>query len=160
MQTSIGAVPGKLNCSSVKGLKLFHQHCLSAKTHNVLLKNYLLDITIVHPTAPSNLNHSQKLLGQAEVSEKLKINKYDEISQEQHCIFIPFVIETYGGLGKKAQDFLNELSIFAIDHALIKSRFDIVNGLRYAIACSVQRGNALIASAGYANALRVFRDRA
>ena len=40
------------------------------------------------------------------------------------------------------------------------SRFDIVNGLRYAIACSVQRGNALIASAGYANALRVFRDRA
>ena len=60
--------------------------------------------------------------------------------QEQHCIFIPFVIETYGGLGKKAQDFLNELSIFAIDHALIKSRFDIVNGLRYAIACSVQRG--------------------
>jgi hypothetical protein len=94
-------------------------------------KNYLLDITIVHPTAPSNLNHSQKLLGQAEVSEKLKINKYDEISQEQHCIFIPFVIETYGGLGKKAQDFLNELSIFAIDHALIKSRFDIVNGLRY-----------------------------
>jgi hypothetical protein len=86
--------------------------------------------------------------------------EYDEISQEQHCIFIPFVIETYGGLGKKAQDFLNELSIFAIDHALIKSRFDIVNGLRYAIACSVQRGNALIASAGYANALRVFRDRA
>src|SRR3984885_9185689 len=123
-------------------------------------KNYLLDITIEHPTEPSNLNHSQKLLGQAEVSEKLKINKYDEISQEQHCIFIPFVIETYGGLGKKAQDFLNELSIFAIDHALIKSRFDIVNGLRYAIACAVQRGNALVAADGYANALRVFRDRA
>ena len=41
----------------------------------------------------------------------------------------------------------------------IKSRFNIVNGLRYSIACSVQRGNALIASAGYANALRVFRDR-
>jgi hypothetical protein len=123
-------------------------------------KNYLLDVTIVHPTAPSNLNHSQKILGQAEVSEKLKINKYEQISREQNCIFIPFVIETYGGLGRKAQDFLNELSIFAIDHAIIKSRFDIVNGLRYAIACSVQRGNALIAAAGYANALRVFRDRA
>ena len=62
-------------------------------------------------------------------------------------------------MGKKAQDFLNELSIFAIDHAMIKSRLNIVNGLRYSIACSVQRGNALIASAGYANALRVFRDR-
>ena len=46
------------------------------------------------------------------------------------------MIGIYGGLGKKAQDCLNELSIFAIDHALIKSRFDIVNGLRYAIAWS------------------------
>jgi hypothetical protein len=123
-------------------------------------KSYLLDATIVHPTAPSNLQHSQKLLGQAEAAEKLKMNKYEELSQDQHCIFVPFVIETYGGLGKKAQEFLNELSIFAIDHAVIRSRFDIVNGLRYAIACSVQRGNALIASAGYANALRVYRDSA
>jgi hypothetical protein len=121
-------------------------------------KQYLVDVTIVHPTAPANLSHSQKLLGQAQAAEKLKCNKYDEISQEQHAIFIPFVIETYGGLGAKAQDFLNELSIFAIDHAVIRSRFDVVNGLRYAIACSVQRGNALIASAGYANALRVSRD--
>ena len=123
-------------------------------------KNYLLDITIVSPTAPSNLSHSQKLLGQAEAAEKLKINKYEELSQDQHAIFVPFVIETYGGLGKKAQEFLNELSIFAIDHATIRSRFDVVNGLRYAIACSVQRGNALIAVAGYANALRVYRDGA
>ena len=120
-------------------------------------KTYLLDVTIVHPTAPSNLQHSQKLLGQAEASEKLKKNKYDELSQNQNCTFIPFVIETYGGLGKRAQGFLNELSIFAIDHAVIRSRFDIVNGLRYAIACSVQRGNALIAAAGYANSLNMSR---
>ena len=88
---------------------------------------------------------------------KVKKNKYDELSQNQNCTFIPFVIETYGGLGKRAQGFLNELSIFAIDHAVIRSRFDIVNGLRYAIACSVQRGNALIAAAGYANSLNVSR---
>lgn len=123
-------------------------------------KNYLLDITIVSPTAPSHLSHSQKLLGQAEAAEKSKINKYEEISEDQHAIFVPFVIETYGGIGKRAQEFLNELSIFAIDHTTIRSRFDVVSGLRYAIACSVQRGNALIASAGYANALRVYRDRA
>ena len=68
-------------------------------------KTYLLDVTIVHPTAPSNLQHSQKLLGQAEAAEKLKKNKYDELSQNQNCTFIPFVIETYGGLGKRAQGF-------------------------------------------------------
>jgi hypothetical protein len=120
-------------------------------------KHYLVDVTIVHPTAPANLSHSQKLLGQAHVAEKMKSRKYDEISQEQHATFIPFVIETFGGLGAKAQDLMNELSIFAIDHAVIRSRFDIVSGLRYAIACSVQRGNAMIASAGYANSLRVCR---
>ena len=120
-------------------------------------KTYLLDVTIVHPTAPSNLQHSQKLLGQAEAAEKIKMNKYNELSQNQNCTFIPFAIETYGGLGNRAQGFLNELSIFAIDHAVIRSRYDIVNGLRYAIACSVQRGNALIAAAGYANSLNLSR---
>ena len=34
-------------------------------------KNYLLDVTIVHPTAPSNISHSQKILGQADVAERL-----------------------------------------------------------------------------------------
>jgi len=36
------------------------------------------------------------------------------------------------------------------------SRFDVVNGLKYAIACSLQRGNSLIAHAGYANSVRVY----
>ena len=69
--------------------------------------------------------------------------------------FIPFVIETYGGIGGKAQEFLSELSVFAHDHLTTYSHFDVVCGLRYAMACSVQRGNALIALAGYANAVRV-----
>ena len=55
-----------------------------------------------------------------------------------------------------AQEFLNEVSVFAHDHMTIYSRFDVVNGLKYGIACSVQRGNALIALGGYANAVRVF----
>ena len=81
-------------------------------------------------------------------AEKGKIRKYKKLCRDQHATFIPFVIETYGGLGKKAQEFLNELSIFAIDHLTCRSRFDVVCGLRYAIACSVQRGNAMIALAG------------
>jgi hypothetical protein len=66
------------------------------------------------------------------------------------------VIEVYGGIGKMAQDFLNEVSVFAHDHMTVSSRFDVVNGLKFAIACSVQRGNALIVLGGYANAVRVF----
>jgi hypothetical protein len=56
--------------------------------------------------------------------------------------------------------FLSELSVFAHDHLTTYSHFDVVSGLRYAMACSVQRGNALIALAGYANAVRISPDYA
>ena len=55
-----------------------------------------------------------------------------------------------------AQEFLNEVSVFAHDHMTVYSRFDVVNGLKYAIACSLQHGNSLIAHAGYANSVRVY----
>ena len=48
-------------------------------------KVYLIDITIVNPTAPSNLRHSQKVLGQASAAEKAKIRKYGELSIQQNC---------------------------------------------------------------------------
>ena len=81
-------------------------------------------------------------------------------NDHEHSDFIPFVIETYGGIGGKAQEFLSELSVFAHDHLTTYSHFDVVSGLRYAMACSVQRGNALIALAGYANAVRISPDYA
>ena len=95
-------------------------------------------------------------LGQASAAEKAKIRKYGELGIQQNCIFVPFVIDLCRGIGKMAQEFLNEVSVFAHDDMTVCSRFDVVNGLKYAIACSVQRGNALIALGGYANAVRVF----
>jgi hypothetical protein len=92
-------------------------------------KVYLIDVTIVNPTAPSNVRHGQKILGQASVAEKTKLRKYEELSSQQNCTFIPFVIEVYGGIGKRAQEFLNEVSVFAHDHMTVYSRFDVVNGL-------------------------------
>jgi hypothetical protein len=123
-------------------------------------KCYLLDIAITNPTAPTNVSNGQTLLGQASAYEKIKTRKYDELARAQHSDFIPFVIETYGGIGGKAQQFLSELSVFAHDHLTTYSHFDVVSGLRYAMACSVQRGNALIALAGYANAVRISPDYA
>ena len=57
-----------------------------------------VDVTIVNPTAPSNLVHAQRMLGAATEAEKRKIRKYDELSSQQNYTFIPFVIETYGGI--------------------------------------------------------------
>ena len=55
---------------------------------------------------------------------------------------------------------MNYLFLLLIILLFVLALMYVVSGLRYAIACSVQRGNAMIASAGYANALRVFRDSA
>ena len=66
-------------------------------------------MTIVNPTAPSNLVHASEFLDAATAAE---IRKYDELSSQQNYTFIPFVIEAYGGMGRKAQTFLDELSVF------------------------------------------------
>jgi len=47
------------------------------------------------------------------------------------------------------------LSVVTHDNMTVFSFWCWVNGLKYAIVCSLQRGNALIAHAGYANAVRV-----
>ena len=44
-------------------------------------KVYLIDVTIVNPTAPSNLCHSQKALVQATAAEKTKIRKMEELER-------------------------------------------------------------------------------
>ena len=116
---------------------------------------FLLDVSITNPSAPSYAQHSQKELEQARRREQLKYNKYNEISAKQHANFIPFVIKAYGGLGEQAKSFIDTLSRFTRDNSTIASHHDIITGLRYAIACSVQRGNAMIMTAGLAKASAV-----
>ena len=40
------------------------------------------------------------------------------------------LLQVYGGIGRMAQEFLNEVSVFAHDHMTVYSRFDVVNGLK------------------------------
>src|SRR6202451_4762538 len=99
----------KLNCKHCQRPKhVFSESNKRPDLQVVLASNvYLIDVTIVNPTAPSNLCHSQKVLGQATAAEKTKIRQYEELSSQQNCTFVPFVIEVYGGIGKMAQEFLN-----------------------------------------------------
>ena len=71
--------------------------------------------------------HAQKMLGAATEAEKRKIRKCDELSSQQTYTFIPFGIETYGGIGRKTQTFLDELSVFTHDNMTVFSRFDVVS---------------------------------
>ena len=42
------------------------------------------------------------------VEERLKCKKYEKACQHQHKVFVPFVMQTFGGIGSKGLDFLRQ----------------------------------------------------
>jgi hypothetical protein len=98
-----------------------------------------VDVSVIHP---SPLLHQQyiKPTYATLVREREKINKYLALAKEAEKIFIPFVYQTYGGMGSKALDFLKELydrpsNLRVTDPTLF------VRELRLRLSCLVQRRN-------------------
>jgi hypothetical protein len=111
-------------------------------------QRYFIDVTIISPTNPSNLSYGLKLLGAAAYKEKMKQNKYAKLSNEAGASFIPFVIESYGGLGKQAKKFIETLGVYSREHGATITTQDLISGLRYTMSCMIQRGNGLIMQTG------------
>ena len=111
-------------------------------------KRYFIDVTVVSPSNPSNVNYGQVLLGAAVNKEKLKQAKYGKESKDVGAVFVPFVIESYGGLATQAKEFIKTLGVWSQEHGATISTRDLISGLRYAISCMVQRGNGLIMQTG------------
>lgn len=70
----------------------------------------MIDVTVVSPLADAHLASALIPLGAAEKREKEKVRKYAERAREAGWLFYPFVIETTGGLGKRAEAFLKLLA--------------------------------------------------
>jgi hypothetical protein len=111
--------------------------------------NKLIDVTIVHPTCPSHVKQAQTQLKTAQDACETKTNKYMKLAQQQSADFVPFALESYGGISDSANDLINEISVFASEHLSAWSKEEIVEDLTSAIACAVQRGNAIAALSGY-----------
>jgi len=73
------------------------------------VKQYLIDFTCVNPTAPSNVERSQKPGSMHQQASGRKHNKYSDMAQRQVAILVPFVMDVYGGVGKEAFKFINAL---------------------------------------------------
>jgi hypothetical protein len=99
---------------------------------------------VIHPTCVSHVHRAQSLLGAAQRAEKKKNDKYLEKSTEVGAKFVPFVFETFGGLGKQAREFLRTIALFAHENSFIISPHEIMTSLRNSIACALQKGNAMI----------------
>ena len=93
------------------------------------------------------------MLGASKKKEQEKEKKYKHLSNTVGAEFVPFIIETHGGLGPQAEAFLSSLHTWSIENCLMMSSSRLIQGLRFAIACIVQRGNALIMQSGRARSL-------
>ncbi len=112
-------------------------------------QRYLVDVTVRNPTCPSNLDKaSKKSLAVAAAAEQQKANKYRDIADLQDATFVPFVLESYGGLGDAANKFLNDLIATAKKLQYTWAPQEVVYSVRYSVAVALQRENARILSYG------------
>src|SRR6185312_13001076 len=111
------------------------------------LSKYMIDVSIVNPTSPSYVTTAAAMKkGTPEYREKWKREKYGTLPESQGCVFVPFVLDSYGAMGKEASDFLLELSRSV---SVIESKQrEFMSFCICAISFALQQGNAFISSAG------------
>lgn len=68
-----------------------------------------VDVSVVHPAAPSYVKQAHRALSAALTREKQKDSLYQQRATSQGASFFPFVVETFGAFGKKAQSFISKL---------------------------------------------------
>jgi hypothetical protein len=131
---------------------------------------FLLDVAVTNPTAPSIMRRVNRPLMAAKEKERSKENSYRELMENYNSAsgdqcglarhpatrFVPFVVEAFGGMGSQAEAFLRTLSVFARDNLSAWSHYDVVEGLKQAVAIAIQRGNSYVVLAGYQNSSEAF----
>ena len=114
----------------------------------------LTDVVVSHPLAPSHVSvASSKVLAVAQQAAKRKQAKYKDVAATQHAHFIPFAVETTGGISQEAAQLIDQISLACKDHLTLPSHQSYANIVHSSIAIAVQKGNALAIHAGYSRAI-------
>ena len=107
-------------------------------------KHILVDVSVVNPTCASSIKVYKSDLIQLETAHeaaKDKIKKHRENAASQLAQFVPFIMETLGGIIAPCKEFLRTLTRFAGNYAS-PSAFVYLSSLLYpSIAVAVQKGN-------------------
>ena len=123
-----------------------------------------VDVSVSHVTAPSRIAaHRRKLtdpqqcaLVAAKMRELEKHTKYDSLCEQYKWKMIPFVMESYGGIGPEAMVYIDSLCHDAEDKLAAK------NYLLNCLSVALQVGNANVAQMGknrvLANKVRADRE--
>ena len=108
-------------------------------------KRYLVDVVISHPLCSTHVAHaarSGRPLAVAEQAAREKRRKHEGEIKDKGATFVPFSLESFGGMGADAAAFIKQL----IGEAkLLNYRWaprETVYGIIPAVSAAVQRGNA------------------
>jgi len=108
---------------------------------------FLGDVTVWDPTAPSHVvKAATQPLAVAAEAEKNKHDKYREHLRRlrPRPIFVPFAVESYGGIGNEASNFIKQLIAQAAGLRTVWQPSEVVHNIYWSIACAIQRWNASI----------------
>ena len=100
-----------------------------------------IDVRITHPTSTSYMRTAMKPLGAAKQAEKEKKRKHEKNAEKVGAIFVPYVIETFGGIAPEAQTLNKKIATFAEEHSITENREDFQNKLKSEIAAAIQYAN-------------------
>ena len=118
-------------------------------------ESLLTDVVVSHPLCPTHLAPASKEhLATARSAELRKHRNYADVADAQCARFLPFSAETTGGLGKDAEELIDQISLACRDHLALPSHYHIANGVRASVAIAVQKGNALAIFGGYSRAVK------
>ena len=111
-------------------------------------------MVVSHPLCPSYVSiASTRVLAVARRAAQYKQMKYKDVAATQSAHFIPFAVETTGGVSQDAEKLIDQLSLACKDHLTLPSHHTFANTIRSTIAIAIQRGNALAINAGYSRAV-------
>ena len=112
--------------------------------------HYLIDVRVTHPLCPSHVSAAcAKPLGATFSAEQEKHKKYNQLAQGLKAEFVPFVVESLGGITLTSQILLDNIIRACSEHQSIWSAQELKDELYGAIAVAIQQGNARAMTAGH-----------
>ena len=108
-------------------------------------QRFLVDVTVRHPAAASNAARgATAALAVAEHAQRKKTAHHTDVTRATRppAVFVPFVLETFGGFGLQASAFIKTVARATARLAYMWAPTEIVHGLPAAVAITLQRANA------------------
>ena len=99
---------------------------------------YHVDVLVKHPVALRNLRSAMKSLGSSAVGEEEKIKKHKLKANKVGAVFVPYVVESFGGIGKEAEAFNKIVADFGEQYNSQYSRDELLDHISYKVAEAIQ----------------------